>query len=105
MTISAVQSVGGGVVPILQPKQGTAIQNVSFTVTAGNSTAFVEGDEVIRIVADQDCRYNIGTGVTATADDVLLPSGTIEWKRVAAGQRISVIQVSAAGSLNVVVED
>jgi hypothetical protein len=76
-------------------------QNVAFTGTAGNSTAFTSKSGTIRVVATQACFIAIGTGVTATASSIYLPANVVQYFTMQEGERISAIQVSAGGNLHV----
>lgn len=78
------------------------IQNVSYTDTAAASSAFGTNVTIIRLCATSACYYLIGSDPTATTSNgSYLPADTIEYIRVTEGQKISAIQSSANGSLNV----
>lgn len=78
------------------------VSNVSYTATAGQSATFGANTSLIRIVATSDCYYLIGANPTATtANGSFLPLGVIEFPAVLPGQKISVLQSSASGSLNI----
>ncbi len=77
-------------------------QNITTSGTAANnSTAFADNTTIIRIVGTQDFRYRIGPAAVATATDTLLPLGVVEYVGIVKGDRLSVIQNSAAGTVNV----
>lgn len=74
-------------------------QKVAYTGTAGTITNAVGANiNVVRIVATTDCYYAIGAAPTATANDVLLPAYAVEYISIAPGEKVSFIQVSAAGT-------
>ena len=78
------------------------IQNVSYTDTAAASSAFGANVTILRLCATTDCYYLVGANPTATTSNgSLLPAGVVEHVVVVAGQKISAIQSSANGSLNV----
>ena len=82
-------------------KPGT-VQNIAFTATAGQLTNAVgDSTRVVRIVSDQDCYYKFGANPTATTSDTFLPAGVVEYLAIARGEKISVVQASAGGTLNV----
>lgn len=90
-------------------------QNVAYTGTAGTSTPVQSQDPLksfmnLRLVATSDCYYLIvnpgnnlpSTGIVATATvGSYLPAFQIEYIRVPDNATISVIQVAAAGTLNI----
>jgi len=91
-----------------QPNQSVyrAIAGTSQTITssgtaANNSTAFADNSSIIRVTATEDIRYRIGPSATAVATDTLLPSGAVEYLGIVKGDRLSVIQVSTGGTVNV----
>jgi len=58
----------------------------------------------VRLVATSDCWVSFGSNPTAVsggAASILLPAGVPEYFWVLPGERIAVIQNSAAGSLNI----
>lgn len=102
----------------------TRVQNVSYTGTAGTSTVFLAvnqdtsltqdlalgiaassppaGTTHVRLCATSDCYVLFGSNPTATAaNGTLLPAGAAEYFAVDALDKVSVIQVSAAGTLNI----
>lgn len=77
-------------------------QNITSSGTAANnSTAFGENTSIIRIAPSEAIRYRIGPSATAVATDTLLPAGAVEYVGVAKGDRLSVIQDSAGGTVSV----
>ena len=78
----------------LSNNPGLAIQNVSFTATAGQSATFQKGTKVVRIVADADCRILFGLNPTAVAStDILLGSGVVEYFGVEPFMKISAVAI------------
>lgn len=77
--------------------------NVAVGAASAQTQVFGPHIDVIRVVSTTNCWINIGTNPTAAnADDNLyLPANVIEYFRVAPGQRLAVIQDSAAGTINV----
>ena len=79
-------------------------QNVSYTGTAGNSTAFgsTNRTQIVRVVCTTDAYVAVGNGVTATTTNgAYFAAGIPDYIKVAEGERISAIQVSTGGSLNI----
>lgn len=77
-------------------------QNITSSGTAANnSTAFSDNVNIIRISPTQAIRYRIGPSATAVATDTLLPAGAVEYVGIARGDRLSVIQDSTGGTVNV----
>ena len=90
--------------PVFRPNG--VVQDVSYTGTAGTTTNPVSlGCTVVRLLATSACYVtisNTGNVVTATtANGFYLPATTPEYVRVNVGDKISAIQVSASGTLNV----
>jgi hypothetical protein len=80
------------------------VQNVAYTGTAGNSSAFTSSNRtgIVRVVCTTDAYISVGNGVTATTTTgAYFAAGIPDYIKVAEGDRISAIQVSAAGSLNI----
>lgn len=77
----------------------TVSQNVSFSATAANSSAFDASTDIVRLIATQDCRVSfIGT---ATSTSTRLKADVAEYFSVGGGQTISVIRDAADGVLNI----
>ena len=85
-------------------RQGTR-QTVAYTGTAATITnAFGTETYVIRLSATTACHFLVSEAanvVAATATDSLLPTNWVDYIVVTPGQKISVIQDSAAGTLSV----
>jgi hypothetical protein len=84
------------------------VQNVTFTGTAGISTALAANEApgrtcTVRLCSTSDCYYLATVaGTAATANNgSLLAAGNIEYLRVGNLTFISVVQASAGGSLNI----
>lgn len=102
MSINTPMVPGGGSLPVIHPGP---VQNVASGVSAANTTNFTE-DAVVRITNKQDCWYKVGVNaVASSSDSSLLYQGVIELIYVKAGERISTIQDTAAGSLNITEAD
>lgn len=74
------------------------------TVGAASAQSAVFGASTfeIRVVSTTNCHINIGANPTAAASDnngLYLPAGVVEYFHVTPGQRLAVIQDSAAGTL------
>jgi hypothetical protein len=86
---------------VFRPLVGTG-QNITTSGTAANnSTAFGPATQIIRITGTAAFRYRVGPAAVAVATDTLLPTGAVEYIGVVKGDRLSVIQDSAAGVVNV----
>lgn len=80
-------------------------QEVAFTGTSAQSSAFGAKTGLIRVFATKDCWLNFGANPTATASagtSVFLPATTIEWFYVTPGEKVAVIQDSDGGDLHIV---
>lgn len=74
--------------------QSAALTNASLSSRAKSGT--------FRIVADTNCFIAIGVNPTAAvATGIALPARSVEYIDVPAGQKIAVIQETAAGNLNI----
>lgn len=70
-------------------------QNVSYTTTSTQSSAFNASTRVVRIVADAASRVLFGSNPTATAGGTtLIPANTPEYFSVNAGDKVAVIEAS-----------
>jgi hypothetical protein len=77
-------------------------QSVAYTGTAGTIANAVGSQTYkVRVVATTDCYIKIDNGPTATTSDTLLPGLSAEYFTITPGQKVSAIQVSAGGTLNV----
>ena len=72
---------------------------ISVGATAAQSAAFGSSTIVIRVVANTDCHIAFGSNPTATANSTFIPKGLPEYFKVNSGEKLSVIQDSAAGTL------
>jgi len=92
--MAAQQYIGAG--------RQSATQNVAYTGTAAASTVFSSQTYKVRLLATTDCYFRIGDGTpTATTSDSYLPALAAEYFTCTPGQKVSAVQVTAAGSLNV----
>jgi hypothetical protein len=73
------------------PEPAVAKQTVSFTGTAGQSSAFNAKTKCIGITADSIFAYEVGSDPTAVTTDFRVLSGTILYLGVQPGQKISAI--------------
>ena len=90
----------GQAVPIVG--QGIT-QNVSFTATSAQSSAFGDNTQGVYISADQVCWVLQGVDPTAdtTGGATRLPADSILFWGVSPGEKIAVIRDSADGTLNI----
>jgi len=87
--------------PIQALPLGTT-QTVSVTnSSAANSTAFVAGTTVVRVVSTTDCHIIFATSPTATTSTAYLPANQVEYFKATAGEKIAAIRASADGTLYV----
>ena len=80
------------------------VSNEKLTTSGGaasNSTAAGATITCFRVATRIDCYVNIGTSVTATSSSMFMPSGVVEYFKVAPGERVSVIAVSDEGEVTV----
>jgi hypothetical protein len=78
-------------------------QNFSYTGTAGVVTnPFGSGTYKVRIIVTTAAYVKVGDGTpTATANDVYMAAGAAEYVSVTPGQKVSAVQVSSGGTLQV----
>lgn len=73
---------------------------ISYTGTAGVSTAAVVGIRAVRVVTTTAAFIRIEKDGTAVANDTYMPAGIPETFQIAEGERVSAIQVSGGGNLH-----
>ncbi len=79
-----------------------AAQSVAIGAASAQSTAVGSSTRCVRLRATADCYVKIGGNPTAnTTTSTLLGAGETEYFRVNPGDKVAVIQASAAGTLNV----
>jgi hypothetical protein len=96
---SAIMDGNGNPIPVLQYG---ASQAVAFGPASLQSTALAADTRVVRLCATNACYVKVGANPTATANDPLLPANMPEYIQVLGGEKVAVLQVAAAGSLNIV---
>lgn len=70
---------------------------------SANSVSIPVGT-LMRFVATADCYVAVGPSAVATSSSMLLPAGIVDYIGLqTAGDSVSVLQVSAAGNLNIMV--
>lgn len=82
----------------------SGVVNVAYTATAGNSADFTNANRtsIYRVVCTTDAYVAVGNSVTATTSNgAYFAAGIPDYIRVAEGERISAIRVSADGNLNI----
>jgi hypothetical protein len=75
-------------------------QDVAFDGSV-QSTAFISGTRMVRLVATQACRIAFGVDPTAGAAGLLLPANVVEYFKTHSGYKVAALKQSSAGSLNV----
>ena len=90
----------GRIIQSLRPHPDN-VENVSFTATSAQSSAFKEDTVLIRLEADQRCRYKLGSSPTADSSSTPLPAGVIEFPGVNPGEKLAVIRTTADGTLHI----
>lgn len=86
-------------------KYGTAQEVTVGAASAQSSVIGTAGqtpNRLIRLCSTTACRVAIGTNPTAAATSALLPANVVEFTELTPGERIAVIQESAAGKLSIV---
>ena len=77
--------------------------SVSYTGTAGVTTAYNPGASTVMVWCTTDAYIKVGEAVTATTADTPVPAYTPMWFPVPAGSgapfRVSAIQISAGGTV------
>ncbi len=82
-----------------RPHPGKSVK-VSYTGTAGTTSALPETCDAVRVVATTDCFIEIGLNPTAVADTGLyLPALVPEYFQCQPNAKVSAIQVSAGGTI------
>jgi hypothetical protein len=77
-------------------------QKVAYTTTAGTISNGVGAyTRSVRVVCTSAAYIKIAKAPTATANDVYMPADKPETFSIGAGEKVSAIQVSAAGTLHV----
>ncbi len=75
---------------------------LSFLNPAGASAAFHSGTQIILVSCSTDCYYLVGSApVASSTTGSLLIANKLQYVGVAGGQKISAIQSSATGTLNI----
>jgi hypothetical protein len=100
---STFVSPGGG--RAIQSIYNGITQNITSSGSSQQSSAFDPATTVIRLVSVANpIWYKIGKNPTAVAggDSCYLPTGVIEFPQVCRGDKIAVIQVTGASTVNIV---
>lgn len=84
--------------PIPMLRWGTT-SNVAIGAASAQSGTFTSC--VIRVAPTVDCWVRVGANPTATTSSTLIFAGAPEYVLVPEGQKIAVLQASAAGTLNI----
>lgn len=86
---SQAKDQGGKIVSNVFQPSGTT-QKLNSAGSSTSSTAFSK-NTIVRLMADADCNYAIGTAPTATTSTVYLPSKVGEQIHIKSGNKIAVI--------------
>ena len=76
-------------------------QDVSYTGTAGNSTAAPSGVIKVRVIVTTAAYVKIGKDAVAVSPGTYMAAGAGESFSITPGERVSAIQVASGGTLNV----
>lgn len=77
-------------------------QSAAYTGTAGTTTNAVSaGTKRVRVVVTSAAYVKYGVSPTATTSDVYMAADSPEYVTIAPGEKVSAVQVSAAGTLHV----
>lgn len=78
-------------------------RSVAYTGTAGSTSTWAPGPELVLVWADSACYVEVGEGVTATTASTPIPANTPVLLKVPAtvsgAWRVSAIQVAAGGTV------
>lgn len=77
-------------------------QTVAIGATSVQSSSMGSTTGLIRLTASSDCYVAFGPNPTATNASLMLPAGMVEYFGINPGDKVAVLQVSAAGFLNIV---
>jgi hypothetical protein len=92
--MGAIQYVGTG-------RLGT-VQSASYTDTAGTIANGVGPQTYkVRVVCTSDAFIVIDNSPTATTSGTFMPAGEVEYFTITPGQKVSAVQSTDAGTLNV----
>lgn len=100
---STLVSAGGG--RAIQSIYNGITQNITSSGISQASAAFADATTLIRLVSVANpIWYKIGKSPTAVAggDSSYLPAGVVEFPQVCRGDKIAVIQVTGASTVNIV---
>lgn len=76
-----------------------ATQTVAVGAASAASTAFTPGTFAVRVVATTACHIKFNGTPVATTNDAYLPANWVAEYTVAPGEKLAVIQNTAAGTL------
>lgn len=82
------------------------IAALSYTGTAAQSGVLIQDDQAnyqVQLCPSTDCYIALGASPTATANSLRLPAGTIQQFPLQALDKVSALQVSAAGTLSITI--
>ena len=86
------RDLSGVLVPVGE-EPALVIQNVSFTGTSVQSSAFNDKTRFVRLIADIDTRIEFGINPTAGATKTNLPMGVAEYFGVKLGESLKVAAI------------
>lgn len=76
-------------------------QTVAYTGTAGNSTAAPDGIHKVRVVVTTAAYVAVGKSAVASSSFTYMPADSPEYFTIRPGERVSAVQVSSGGNVNV----
>lgn len=79
-----------------------ASQRVAIGATSVQSASIGDTTGIVRLSASTDCFVAFGTNPVATVNSLYLPAGMVEYLGINPGEKVAVLQVSAAGFLSIV---
>lgn len=90
---------------VLTFRKGAYIPGTSYGYTttgaSQQSSAMSATASIVRVAVNQDTYVAVGTNPTATANDAMMPAGSVEFFAVTEGDKVAFLQVSTAGRITV----
>ena len=90
---------------VLTFRKGAYLPGTSYGYTTSGSSqqssAMSSTSSIVRVAVNQDTYVAVGDDPTATANSLMMPTGSVEFFAAAAGQKIAFIQVSTPGRITV----
>lgn len=76
-------------------------QTLTSSGVAATTSAISTDYRIVRIATTAAIYLKIGSNPTATSSDMMLPAGAVEKFAITPGHKVSVLQVSAGGTVTV----